>query len=388
MDPPDNDIQFDFFEEEPVTAEAVGARGRPTRRGGRRPPGLGTPPHSLKPLLKLLGLVASVIFLVLVFALLIESCAGQSKHDLYGNYMAKVDTIASQSSADGQRTVAAFTTPGLSVPNIVQKLNTIASQEQQNVAAAQSLAPPGKLRAEHANLIQALQLRVSGVQGLSLALHSTVGSKANPNVLAGLLTKQVYRLLASDVVWDDLFQAPSVAVLTKEGVHQVTVPSSHFLLAPDLIITDRAWMLILARINGTQAAGSCSGLHGTNISAVAALPNGTGGKTQVLNSGSLNTVATSTNLAFQVTIYNGGDSQEVQIPVTLTLPQSQGGPVTRTGKVQLIDPQHYATVVFPDLGSLPFDSPANISVDVARVPCEVNIANNSAQYKVLFTLPS
>lgn len=388
MDPPDNDIQFDFFEEEPVTAEAAGARGRPTRRGGRRPPGLGTPPHSLKPLLKLLGLVASVIFLVLVFALLIQSCAGQSKHDLYDNYMSKVDTIASQSSADGQRTVAAFTTPGLSVPVIIQKLNTIASQEQQNVAAAQSLSPPGKLRTEHANLIQALQLRVNGVQGLALALHSTVGSKTNPNVLAGLLTKQVYRLLASDVVWDDLFQAPSVAVLTKEGVHQVTVPSSHFLLAPDLIITDHAWALILSRINGTQSAGSCSGLHGTDISAVAALPSGTGGKTQVLTSGSLNTVATSTSLAFEVTIYNGGDSQEVQIPVTLTLPQSQGGPVTRTGKVQLIDPQHYATVVFPDLGSLPFDSPATISVDVARVPCEVNITNNSAQYKVLFTLPS
>ena len=39
----------------------------------------------------------------------------------------------------------------------------------------------------------------------------------------------------------------------------------------------------------------------------------------MLTSGSLNTVTTSTSLAFQVTIYNGGDSQEVQIPVTLTI---------------------------------------------------------------------
>ena len=40
MDPPDDDIQFDFFEEEPVTAEAAPrARGRadaPRRAGGRR----------------------------------------------------------------------------------------------------------------------------------------------------------------------------------------------------------------------------------------------------------------------------------------------------------------------------------------------------------------
>ena len=388
MSPPDDDIQFDFFEDEPATTEAAQGPGRAAQRGGRRPPGLGTPPPSLKPILRLGALVAAVVFLVLVFALLIESCAGQSKHDLYGNYMSQVDTIASSSTADGVRTVAAFTTPGLSVSNVVQKLNSIAAQEQQNVASAQALAPPGKLRTEHANLIQSLELRVSGVNGLATALHSTTGSRTSAGRLATLLTKQVYRLLASDVVWDDLFQAPSAAVLNQEGVHQVTVPSSHFLAVPELILTQRAWMLILDRVNGTQSAGKCSGLHGDSIYSVAALPNGTGGKSQVLQTGSLNTVATSTSLAFEVTIYNGGNYQEVQIPITLTLPQSQGGPVAKTQTVQLVDPQHYASVVFPDLGSLPFDSPATISVDVARVPCEVNIANNSAQYKVLFTLPS
>ena len=99
-------------------------------------------------------------------------------------------------------------------------------------------------------------------------------------------------------------------------------------------------------------------------------------------------MTTSQSLQIQVTIYNGGDSQEVQIPVTLTVPQSQGGPITRTEKVQLIDPSHYATVTFGDLGEVPFDSQATLRVDVARVPCETNIANNTGQYKVLFTLPS
>ena len=92
MDPPDDDIQFDFFEDEPATAESAQGRGRPAQGGGRRPPSFGTPPHSLKPILRLGALVAAVVFLVLVFALLIQSCAGQSKHDLYGNYMSKVDT--------------------------------------------------------------------------------------------------------------------------------------------------------------------------------------------------------------------------------------------------------------------------------------------------------
>ena len=47
------------------------------------------------------------------FSLLIASCAGESKHDVYANYMDKVDTIATQSSTDGRQTVTVLTSPGL-----------------------------------------------------------------------------------------------------------------------------------------------------------------------------------------------------------------------------------------------------------------------------------
>jgi hypothetical protein len=388
MDPPDDNIQFDFFdEEEPPTAEsAPRPRRRLPHRPHRRPPSAPGPPGS-KPIVRLGIFTGLIVFLLLVFSLLIASCAGESTHDRYSKYVDNVDTIASQSNTDGAHTVAAFTTPGLSIATIIGKLNTIAAQEQQNVEAAQSLSPPGKLRTEHANLIQSLQMRVSGVQGLAKALDDSKGTSAS--ALALILTQETYALLASDVMWDDLFRVPAQNVINDEGVHQVTVPSSHFLAAPDLIITQHAWTQIMQRINGTGGSGtSCgSGIYGTNISQVAALPNGAGGKVEVLNSG-LNTVTTSQSLQMQVTIFNGGDSQEVQIPVTLTVPQSQGGPITRTEKVQLIDAGHYATVTFNDLGEPPFDTTATLRVDVARVPCETNIGNNSGSYKVLFTLPS
>ena len=128
-------------------------------------------PHPLTPILRLLALVFIGIFLVLVFALLIASCAGQSKHDLYGNYMDKVGTIASQSTTDGAGTVSALTTPGLSAAaDRPEAQRRSRPQEQQNVAAAQDLSPPGKLRTQHAHLIESLQLRVSGVKGLAKAL--------------------------------------------------------------------------------------------------------------------------------------------------------------------------------------------------------------------------
>jgi hypothetical protein len=193
------------------------------------------------------------------------------------------------------------------------------------------------------------------------------------------------------VTWDDLFQGPSEDVLTAEGVRGVTVPGSHFLAQPDLLITANAMTQILTRILGSQTSGQTLGQHGTNISQTAALPNGVGGTSQILTPGdTLNTVTTSSSLVFQVTIYNGGSSQEVQIPVTLTIdrPASQGPPIVKTEKVQLIDQGQYASVTFSDLGNVPFVAPTTVSVDVAKVPGETNTTNNSAQYKVIFSLPS
>ena len=393
MDPPDDDIQFDFFDEEPPTAEAAAQpRVRLPQRASRRAraaTAAGGPPHSLAPLVRLAFVIFVVIFIVLLFALLISSCAGQSKHDLYGNYMDKVNTIALQSTSDGKQTISALTTPGLTPKAIAGKLGNVATEEQQNVAAAQKLSPPGKLRNEDANLVQSLQLRESGVSGLAQAFAQST-SKTKASVEALDIVKQTYRLLASDVTWDDLFQAPSVTVLTNEGVRGVTVPSSHFLAEPDLVITEHAVAALLARINNTQGSTSTTpaGLHGTNIVSTAALPNGTGGTSEVLSTSSLNTVTTSSSLVFQVTIHNGGISQEVQIPVTLVINRPPPkGPITKTEKVQLIDPGQDQTVTFSDLEGVPFASQTKITVDVAKVPYELNLSNNSASYQVIFSLP-
>jgi hypothetical protein len=390
MDRSDDDIQFDFFDDDPATVESPPER--MPRRRPRRPRGPIGPPHAAAPVVRLLLLVFFVVFLVLVFALLIQSCAGQSRHSAYAAYIDKVSTIAQQSTTDGRHTVTALTTQGLTVPQIVAKLKGIASQEQQNVEASQGLSPPGRLRSEHANLIEALQLRVSGVNGLAKAFQGMIGSKAKPADEAVLLSEQAYRLLASDVVWADLFQKLTTDQLASDGVRDVAAPDSAFLASPDLIITQHAMVLLVERINGTSSSssGTPSGLHGTNIASVAALPNGTGGTSQVLTEGTLNTVTTSSNLVFQVTITDGGDFQEVQIPITLTIgrPQSQGGPITKTEKVQLIDPGGNASVVFSDLGQVPFASQTTVRVDVGKVPGETNASNNTAEYNVIFSLPS
>jgi len=77
MDPRDDDIEFDFFEEEPATTEAQPSQSRVRlpRRGGRGTGARGPegPPRGLTPLLRLLALIAIIIAALVFFGLLVQS---------------------------------------------------------------------------------------------------------------------------------------------------------------------------------------------------------------------------------------------------------------------------------------------------------------------------
>ena len=247
MDPRDDDIQFDFFEDEPPTTEAQGSRVRLPRRGGGGSGMRGSSggPRNLTPVLRLLALLAIVVAALVFFGLLIQSCASTSKHDSYKSYMDKVSTIAHSSEEDGTAVANALITPGVKAAKLASTLNGIAQQERQLVAAAQDLDVPGPLRDENQHMIEALQLRVSGVQGLADTFAANPTSKATGE--AAVLAAQADRLLASDVVWDDLFAEPSRAELKRQGVSGVSVPDSNFVANRDLT-TERSMALLLTRL--------------------------------------------------------------------------------------------------------------------------------------------
>ena len=70
MDPRDDDIQFDFFEDEPPTTEAQGpSRVRLPRRGGRGCAARAGPPRGLTPRLRLLALLAILVAALVFFGL-------------------------------------------------------------------------------------------------------------------------------------------------------------------------------------------------------------------------------------------------------------------------------------------------------------------------------
>ena len=382
MDPRDDDIDFDFFEDEPATTERSSAqhRVRLPRRGGRgtgtrRPAG---PARGLTPLLRLLALIAIVVAVLVFFGLVIQSCAATSNHDAYQHYLAQVATIAHSSEDDGASVANALTTPGTKVSDLASKLVGLAEQERQNVAAARRLDPPGELRGESQHLIDALQLRVSGIQGLADTFRATATSKSAGD--ATTLAQQADRLLASDVIWDDFFRIPTTNLMKAKGISGVVAPDSNFVANQDFI-TEHSMALVLQRLRSVASTGGTStGVHGTNIVSTKANPGGL-----LLSETTLNTVTASTDLSFVVTVHDGGDSQEVGILVTLTI-QKPGGAIVKTKKIDVINPGQDTTVSFSDLGGVPFARKTTVNVDVAPVPHEADASNNKASYPVIFSL--
>jgi hypothetical protein len=378
----DTDLDFDFFEDEPERGEAIEEEGQPRqppRRPPRRPPP-GRTPVGVTPLLRLAGLIAFAILIVVLFVFWIASCQGAGKKSAYRHYMERVAVVAKDSEQVGRELNDTLTTQGIKFGELNTKLSGLAQREQQDVAAARAMSPPGPLRLQHQEAIEALEFRVSGLRGLAEAFSQASRSPKNITGNALLLTSQAQRLVSGDVVWDDLFKDPAIEELRRQGVTGVAVPDSTFVPNPDYAGT-QFWQAILQRLQGAATSGGTTGgLHGTGLISVKAEPGN-----QELSQNTENTVTATTDLGFAVTVEDTGDSQEVQVKVTLTIQQSPS-PIVQTKTIDLINPGQQRTVTFRNLGQVQFATRTTVKVDIQPVPQEKNTSNNSAEYPVIFSL--
>ena len=168
----DDDLDFEFFEDEPATQEAASTQPRIMRRVPR-PPTPPRPPAGITPLLRLVGLIAVAILIVVLLVFWVQSCRGSSKRSSFEDYMSQISDVASSSSAIGQDFSKLLAQPGVDEKEIESKLNGYAQRQQQIVASTQAISPPGQLRDEQRAAVEAMQFRVSGLQGLEGAFRRT-----------------------------------------------------------------------------------------------------------------------------------------------------------------------------------------------------------------------
>ena len=377
----DTDIEFDFFDE-PETEEAAERVRTPRRqpRGPRRPV---RPPSGLIPMLRLAGLIAFVILAVVLFVVLVRGCASDSKHARYENYISDTRKVAASSTAIGKQLNQALSATGVKESQLEQKLKGLAAQQQQGVAQAQEMNPPGPLHVEHDHLVEVLSLRASGLSRLADAFRQTATAK-NASAAGQLIAAQARLLAASDVNWDYYFRQPTQQELLRQNITDIGgVPDSEIFPNPDLA-SSQAMMTVWQRVHGAATGGNPGGKHGSALGPVKALPDG---KTLTAGaSASDNEITASTDLAFQVSVEDSGDFQEFNVGVTLTI-QKSPKPIVLHKKIPVINAGETKTVTFTniDINGL-FGLPTTIKVDVEPVPGETTTTNNSAEYKVIFSL--
>jgi hypothetical protein len=378
----DTDIEFDFFDE-PETEEAAErtrAPRRPPPGGPRRPI---RPPAGFIPMLRLAGLIAFLILAAVLLVVAARGCASSSKHDRYQNYLNNTRSIAASSESVGKDLNQTLAAPGTKESALESKLAALAAREAQNVARAREVNPPGPLRVEHDHLIEVLQLRQSALSRLADAFRQTATAK-DATTSGRLIADQARLLVASDVNWDFYFREPTQRELENQGVTNVgAVPDSNFLSNPDLAST-QAMTDVWRRVHGAARGGSPTGVHGSALASVTALPDGK--KLNPSGSASDNQITASTDLAFQVAVTDSGNSQEYNVGVTLTI-QKSPKPIVLRKKIDVINAGETKTVTFTniDLNGL-FGLPTTLKVDVAPVPGEQRLSNNSADYRVIFSV--
>jgi hypothetical protein len=378
----DEDIlDFDFFgEEEPPSWEDPAEerrgppRGRPPR--GRRP--RFRSPGNLTPLLRLVALIALAILIVVLLVVWVEGCATDRKRDRYGTYITEIGAVGNASARLGQDLATLLTTPGLKQEDLDAKLGGFVQTAETQVQKADDLEAPGPLHNAHEGGVEALQFRVNGLRGLQTAFQETADA-TDATVAGQQLSVQMQRLLASDVVWADSFKAPAEVVIESEVLDGLEVPPSEFVTADD-DVTPADLAAIWQRIQGASTGGTPTGLHGSGISYVKALPS-----EALLSATTETTIQVTDELAFEVGVEDTGDSQEVRIKVTLTIPK-QPDPIVQTQTIPLIDPGETKAVTFKVGALVPFGEQISVKVDVDPVQGETNTANNTFEYPVIFTL--
>ena len=382
----DDILDFDFVDDETRELNSQ------TRSGGQRPPGGGPPPsgprgprrpqfrppQGITALLRLAGFVVFAILVIVLLAVWVQGCAGDDTDTVYGNYMADMGAVGRDSQKIGNDLATLLTTPGLTQNELETRLGGLIQQQQLDVTRAQDIDPPGPLTPANASAIQALNLRVSGLQGLLDTFRTTKDSD-DATAAGEQLSTQGQRLEASDVVWRDLFQGAATETMASEGVEDVKAPVSVFVQNPDLY-TARSMSSIWQRVHGASTGGTSPGAHGSALAFTKVQP-----ANIQLSTTNETRIDISTDLSFEVGVQNSGENQEVGVQVTLTIP-AQPTPIVKNGTIDVIDPGETKIVTFSDFPDFPFGEDVTVQVSVKPVQGETNTGNNSAEYPVVFSL--
>jgi len=338
---------------------------------------------------RVIAAVAGLVVIVLFFVV-IKGCLGSRKDSAFRDYASDVRALTDSSNAESKALFSALSTPpkssggtaastdSLDVENLV---NTQRQDAEDLVNRAEELDHPDELSSANNWIVQTLKFRADALAQIAGALPAALGDK-NRKPAIDRIAGQMQALLTSDVIYlqralPDLNSAFEGRGISEEFSQTRFLPADQILtwLDPKGVEKQLDKVSSGASANDEEAT---PGLHGTGVGAV------TVGGTELTTDG-VNRVAATGDVAFEVQVENQGDSEETNVPVTVTVSGGGGKDISVEQKLARVAAGEAATVPIPLGQAPPTDGVATVTVEVAAVPGEGTKDNNTTEYQVAFT---
>jgi hypothetical protein len=313
-----------------------------------------------------LALGGGLVLLILV-VLGVKGCLDARANRELSDYARNVAQIVEETQQTSKSFFERLEDPGgASVTDFVDQVNADRSAVDTYAARIDDLSTPGDMSNAQSNLELSYQLRASAMdeiaEKMSTALADSGAEKATATI-----ARQMQKLLASDVIYEQVVRPEVDGVLAANGISDSDLPKSTF-LADEKWLEESAVSDALSGVSGGSTT-SVSGVHGTEISGV------TVNETELIE-GAPTTISGAEGVVVEVGVRNPLESTENGINVAVTY---EGNTVK--GEIDELPAGETGTAVIP-LTPTP-SGEVTIDIEVEAVPGEEVLENNEATYSLL-----
>ncbi len=313
-----------------------------------------------------LALGGGLILLILI-VLGVKGCLDARAESEMSDYADKVSEIAEETEQTSKDFFGSLEEPGgLSVTEFIAKVNADRSAINNYATRVDSLGAPGDMNRAQQNLELTYELRDRAMNEIAEKMSTALGD-AGAQKAMGTIARQMQKLLASDVVYEQVVRPEIDGVLASNGIDGHDVPESTFL-------PDEKWLeestvsQALGAISGNSGA-TTPGIHGLGLVGVSV--NGS-----ELVEGGATTIAAEESVEVEVTVENQGESTENGVNVSVTVEGT-----TLQGEIPEIGAGEEAAATIP-LTPTP-KGEVTLEVEVEPVAGETLTENNEATYSLL-----
>ena len=330
-----------------------------------------------------------LILLLLFFG--IRGCQASQKEQGFKDYVSDAEELVAESEQQSTALFELLEDPGGSEVDFTSNVNGIKVQAEQLVDRANGLDVPGELKSAHDYLVETLEFRRDGLDGVAREAAGataedteTGGGETDPNER---IAAQMQYFLTSDVIYSQRFLPRLLGEIEDENLEDdVPVPDS--LRDPETIafLPDISWLRpqeVADRLAGVGTAGqeaAAPGLHGTGLGSVTVTPAGT-----ALVEGSTAQIPATEDVTFDIEIANQGENPEEDIVVVVEIAGADGEPITLEQTLDTINPGESKVVNVPLAETPPIGEPVDINVQIEPVAGEEKTDNNEASFTAIFS---